>query len=381
MAYGILSSLIGTRARAPAVEAWSLNHWTTREVLGAHALEWREWKYSVVSDSFWHGLYSLWNSPGQNTGVSAFPFFRGSSQARDPTQVSRIAGRFSTRWATREAQEYWSGSPIPSPMDLTNPGCRQILYQLSYQENPVLVLLSLLRGGNWDPRRPAWCHRISRAGVWPGAPNHWGALPEPPSSLSQGIRRLSLSPRLPRAHSGLAAAELGGHTLAGGALGRGPTERASLPRPLLPSASPSPALETPDKAALCGSFGLASPSGFQPLPPYGKRPGPPPLPRPSSINAGNGEEVGQRERAGLPPSPRWGLPPSSPKRTCSLFLVLSFSLGTPPLLPPAPPQPPSPSSQSSAEAWPQVAVCVCVYVCFRYIDNSTSFSTFNNCEA
>ena len=34
----------------------------------------------------------------------AFPFSRGSSQSRDRTQVSRIAGRFFTSWATREAQ-------------------------------------------------------------------------------------------------------------------------------------------------------------------------------------------------------------------------------------------------------------------------------------
>ena len=33
----------------------------------------------------------------------AFPFSRGSSQPRDQTQVSRIAGRFFTSWATREA--------------------------------------------------------------------------------------------------------------------------------------------------------------------------------------------------------------------------------------------------------------------------------------
>ena len=39
----------------------------------------------------------------------AFPFFRGSSQSRDRTQVSHIAGRLFTSWATREAQEYWSG--------------------------------------------------------------------------------------------------------------------------------------------------------------------------------------------------------------------------------------------------------------------------------
>ena len=39
----------------------------------------------------------------------AFPFSRGSSQPRDQTQVSHIAGGFFTGWATREAQEYWSG--------------------------------------------------------------------------------------------------------------------------------------------------------------------------------------------------------------------------------------------------------------------------------
>ena len=39
----------------------------------------------------------------------AFPFSRGSSQPRDRTQVSRIAGGFFTSWATREAQEYQNG--------------------------------------------------------------------------------------------------------------------------------------------------------------------------------------------------------------------------------------------------------------------------------
>ena len=38
-----------------------------------------------------------------------FPFSRGSSQPRDWTQVSRIAGEFFMSWAAREAQEYWSG--------------------------------------------------------------------------------------------------------------------------------------------------------------------------------------------------------------------------------------------------------------------------------
>ena len=39
----------------------------------------------------------------------AIPFSRGSFQPRDQTQVSHVAGKFFTSWATREAQEHWSG--------------------------------------------------------------------------------------------------------------------------------------------------------------------------------------------------------------------------------------------------------------------------------
>ena len=51
---------------------------------------------SVLSDSLRpHGICSPWNSPGQNTGVGvAFPFSSGSSQSKDQTQVSHIAGGF-----------------------------------------------------------------------------------------------------------------------------------------------------------------------------------------------------------------------------------------------------------------------------------------------
>ena len=52
----------------------------------------------------------------------AMPSSRGSSQPRDWTQVSCITGRFCTVWATREAQEYWSGYPIPSSGDLPESG-------------------------------------------------------------------------------------------------------------------------------------------------------------------------------------------------------------------------------------------------------------------
>ena len=100
--------------------------------------------HSVVSDSLWpHGLYSPWNSPDQNSGVGslsllqgifptqgsnpgllhyrrilyqlshkgspeilewvAYPFSSRSSQPRNPTRVSCIAGGFFTNWAIREA--------------------------------------------------------------------------------------------------------------------------------------------------------------------------------------------------------------------------------------------------------------------------------------
>ena len=52
----------------------------------------------------------------------AFPFPRGFSQPRDRTQVSHIVGEFLISWATMEAQEYWSGQPIPSLANLPDPG-------------------------------------------------------------------------------------------------------------------------------------------------------------------------------------------------------------------------------------------------------------------
>ena len=61
---------------------------------------------SVMSDSLWpidcsssvHGILQE-----RILEWVAMPSSRGSSQPRDRTQVSHIAGRFSTIWATREA--------------------------------------------------------------------------------------------------------------------------------------------------------------------------------------------------------------------------------------------------------------------------------------
>ena len=72
---------------------------------------------SVMSNSLQsYGLYSPWNSPGQNTGVGIHYLLQGSSQPKDRTQVPCMASRASL--ATMEAQEYWnlplsSGSSWP----------------------------------------------------------------------------------------------------------------------------------------------------------------------------------------------------------------------------------------------------------------------------
>ena len=60
---------------------------------------------SVMSNSLPpQGLYSPWSSPGQNTGVGAYPFFRGSSQPRNQTRVSHIAGVFFTTMPSGKPQ-------------------------------------------------------------------------------------------------------------------------------------------------------------------------------------------------------------------------------------------------------------------------------------
>ena len=63
------------------------------------------------SDSLWpHGLYTVCEIlQARILEWVAFPFSKRSSQPRDQTQVSHVAGGCFTSWATREAQECWSG--------------------------------------------------------------------------------------------------------------------------------------------------------------------------------------------------------------------------------------------------------------------------------
>ena len=69
----------------------------------------------------------------------AFPSSRGSSQPRNGTQVAHTAGGFLTSCVTREAQEYWSGLPIPSPADLPDPGRERGSPALQADSLPELI--------------------------------------------------------------------------------------------------------------------------------------------------------------------------------------------------------------------------------------------------
>ena len=76
----------------------------------------------VGSNSLWpHGIVHVILQARIPEWV-AVPFSRGSSQPRDRSQVSCIAGGFFTSWGTREAQEFWSGQPIPSSAEVPDPG-------------------------------------------------------------------------------------------------------------------------------------------------------------------------------------------------------------------------------------------------------------------
>ena len=119
-----------------------------------------------------HGLYSPWNSPGQNTGVGslsllqgifqtqgsnpgilhcrwilyqlshkrsprilewvAYPFSRGSSRPRNWTGVSCIAGGFLTNWAMWEGNE-WMG-----------------LFLCQFEQPKILLYLGSVVSANWS---------------------------------------------------------------------------------------------------------------------------------------------------------------------------------------------------------------------------------------
>ena len=106
---------------------------------------------------------------------SAFPFSRGSSQPRDWTQVSHIAGGFFTSWATREAQDTRVGSLSLLQRiflsQVSNWGllhCRRISYQLSYQGSPCYDKSCTLGGFPGRPVVKTWPSYAGGACLIPG---------------------------------------------------------------------------------------------------------------------------------------------------------------------------------------------------------------------
>ena len=83
------------------------------------------WLFETPMDYTVHGILQV-----RILEWIAFPFSRGSHQPRYQIQVSHIAGRFFTSWATREAQEYWSGLAISSPVELPRDPGIQLLSPL-----------------------------------------------------------------------------------------------------------------------------------------------------------------------------------------------------------------------------------------------------------
>ena len=73
-------------------------------------------KYNGSAMTLWpHGLYSPWNSPGQNIGMGSLSLLQGIFPTQGSNPGLCIAGGFFTSGVTREAKEYWSGQPIHSP--------------------------------------------------------------------------------------------------------------------------------------------------------------------------------------------------------------------------------------------------------------------------
>ena len=115
------------------------------EILYVTNVSWKSASRSVVSNSLLsHGLYSPWNSPGQNTGVGSLSLLQGIF----PTQESN-PGLPHCGWIFHQPSHQGS-SRIPEwvvypfcrwilPTQKSDQGllhCRQILYHLSYQGNP-----------------------------------------------------------------------------------------------------------------------------------------------------------------------------------------------------------------------------------------------------
>ena len=67
-------------------------------------------------------VYSPWSSPGQNLGVGSLSLLQGIFPTQGSNSGLPHCRRILYQLSHREAQEYRSGEPIPSPADLPGPG-------------------------------------------------------------------------------------------------------------------------------------------------------------------------------------------------------------------------------------------------------------------
>ena len=138
---------------------------------------------SVASDSLWpHGLYSLWNSPGYNTGVDSLSLLQQTSPPRNQTRVFCIAGGFFANWAVREAK------------------CRKVIGKLSQVrktqgiEHMEALCRKLWIGRWWNSSKQCVCENrsIISDSLWPyGLYSPWNSPGQTTGvgsrSLPQGI--------------------------------------------------------------------------------------------------------------------------------------------------------------------------------------------------
>ena len=102
-----------------------------------------------------NGLYSPWNSLGQNTGVEAFPFSSEYSQPRDLTQVCHIAGgifcQLSRRARLRTLE--WAAYPFSSrsswPRNWTRVSCFAGRFFTSWATREAQYTLGLHSNWRW----------------------------------------------------------------------------------------------------------------------------------------------------------------------------------------------------------------------------------------
>ena len=123
---------------------------------------------------------------------ATFLFSRGSSWPRDPTQVSCIAGRFFTSWATREAQEYWRvayscSSGSSRPRNLTRVSCIAGGFFSSWATREALFLLILGKIEGNNRRQDGWMASLTQwTGVWASS-GRWWRTAKPDVLQSMGL--------------------------------------------------------------------------------------------------------------------------------------------------------------------------------------------------